>query len=170
MHAKPDLRVFLKWLIARSGSVIMDVIRLNQMERLFETMEPLRKTGYRMLKDSLQILGHPLSIEIETRSVPSDTPIPQLNHDESVLIELILDNIDHCANETLAKLEGDESYQRLSEADARIANPHIWISREKMSEEGMQRWTMVIGVDVNADFGWHVEFDGLKCLEVWAGD
>ena len=150
--------------------MIVAVIRLNQMERLFETMEPLRKTGYRMLKDSLQILGHPLSIEIETRSVPSDTPIPQLNHDESVLIELILGNIDHCANETLAKLEGDESYQRLSEADARIANPHIWISREKMSEEGMQRWTMVIGVDVNADFGWHVEFDGLKCLEVWAGD
>ena len=26
MHAKPDLRVFLKWLIYRSGSVITDVI------------------------------------------------------------------------------------------------------------------------------------------------
>ena len=26
MHAKPDLRVFLKWKITRSGSVIMDVI------------------------------------------------------------------------------------------------------------------------------------------------
>ena len=24
MHAKPDLRVFLKWMIARSGSVITD--------------------------------------------------------------------------------------------------------------------------------------------------
>ena len=29
MHAKPDLRVFLKWMIARSGSVITDVITLN---------------------------------------------------------------------------------------------------------------------------------------------
>ena len=29
MHAKPDLRVFLKWMIAGSGSVITDVIRLN---------------------------------------------------------------------------------------------------------------------------------------------
>ena len=28
MHAKPDLREFLKWLIARSGSVITDVITL----------------------------------------------------------------------------------------------------------------------------------------------
>ena len=30
MHAKPDLRVVLKWMIACSGSVITDVIRLNQ--------------------------------------------------------------------------------------------------------------------------------------------
>ena len=29
MHAKPDLRVFLKWMIAGSGSVITDVILLN---------------------------------------------------------------------------------------------------------------------------------------------
>ena len=28
MHAKPDLRVFLKWMIAGSGSVIADVITL----------------------------------------------------------------------------------------------------------------------------------------------
>ncbi len=27
MHAKPDLRVVLKWMIYRSGSVITDVIR-----------------------------------------------------------------------------------------------------------------------------------------------
>ena len=29
MHAKPDLRVVLKWLIARSGSVITDVIQID---------------------------------------------------------------------------------------------------------------------------------------------
>ena len=28
MHAKPDLRVFLKWMVNRSGSVITDVIRI----------------------------------------------------------------------------------------------------------------------------------------------
>ena len=32
MHAKPDLRVVLKWMIARSGSVITDVIRLEANE------------------------------------------------------------------------------------------------------------------------------------------
>ena len=29
MHAKPDLRVFLKWMVIRSGSVITDVIPLS---------------------------------------------------------------------------------------------------------------------------------------------
>ena len=31
MHAKPDLRVFLKWVIAGSGSVITDVIPLEAL-------------------------------------------------------------------------------------------------------------------------------------------
>ena len=30
MHAKPDLRVILKWMIAGSGSVIADVMPLNK--------------------------------------------------------------------------------------------------------------------------------------------
>ena len=29
MHTKPDLRVFLKWMIVGSGSVITDVMSLN---------------------------------------------------------------------------------------------------------------------------------------------
>jgi hypothetical protein len=33
MHAKSDLRVFLKWMIARSGSVITDVMR-TEVQRL----------------------------------------------------------------------------------------------------------------------------------------
>ena len=32
MHTKPDLRVFLKWMIAGSGSVITDVIPLNPLQ------------------------------------------------------------------------------------------------------------------------------------------
>ena len=36
MHAKPDLRVFLKWLISGSGSVITDVIRHSQPNSIGE--------------------------------------------------------------------------------------------------------------------------------------
>lgn len=34
IHTKPDLSVFLKWMIAGSGSVITDVIRLHELMRL----------------------------------------------------------------------------------------------------------------------------------------
>ena len=33
MHAKPDLRVFLKWMVYRSGSVITDVIHLSLAQK-----------------------------------------------------------------------------------------------------------------------------------------
>ena len=36
MHAKPDLRVFLKWMIYCSGSVITDVILLKEFP--YETL------------------------------------------------------------------------------------------------------------------------------------
>ena len=43
MHAKPDLRVFLKWMVTRSGSVITDVIRLTKED---PTRYLLRQTLY----------------------------------------------------------------------------------------------------------------------------
>ena len=49
MHAKPDLRVFLKWMIARSGSVITDVITLRVLifnHGLECRMNPAAKTGH----------------------------------------------------------------------------------------------------------------------------
>ena len=41
MHAKPDLRVFLKWMTTRSGSVITDVIPLQESKgmRSFDLLE-----------------------------------------------------------------------------------------------------------------------------------
>ena len=38
MHAKPDLRVFLKWMIAGSGSVITDVIPLMTTQEKFKQL------------------------------------------------------------------------------------------------------------------------------------
>ena len=40
MHAKPDLRVVLKWMINRSGSVITDVIPLKSMAMNANPYEP----------------------------------------------------------------------------------------------------------------------------------
>ena len=60
MHAKPDLRVFLKWMIAGSGSVITDVI---QRDRIYVStglpfMTPASKAGHiRSLTYFLSLAG-----------------------------------------------------------------------------------------------------------------
>ena len=113
------------------------------MKDLFDNLEPLRRTGFHLRDDSVQVLGHPLSIEIETRSVPSDAPIPSPNDRESELICLIVDNIDHCINESLSKLRNDASYQRLNEANTQVANPHVWISRE-LTDEGVVQYCRML--------------------------
>ena len=41
MHAEPDLRVFLKWMIAGSGSVITDVIPLKLMRKDGKTIHAI---------------------------------------------------------------------------------------------------------------------------------
>ena len=45
MHTKPDLRVFLKWVIAGSGSVITDVLRLIDMRYSLLFFLPLAICG-----------------------------------------------------------------------------------------------------------------------------
>ena len=42
MHAKPDLRVLLKWLIAGSGSVITAVIWLDESEAQLNVVVSVR--------------------------------------------------------------------------------------------------------------------------------
>ena len=39
MHAKPDLRVFLKWMITRSGSVITAVMSLKPRQTVHQNPE-----------------------------------------------------------------------------------------------------------------------------------
>ena len=48
MHAKPDLRVLLKWMITRSGSVITDVILL--MNKTVAIVESLAIRRLRMVE------------------------------------------------------------------------------------------------------------------------
>ena len=45
MHAKPGLRVLLKWMINRSGSVITDVIWL-QGDSIYAAVQPVRNADW----------------------------------------------------------------------------------------------------------------------------
>ena len=55
------------------------------------------------------------------------------------------------------------------EAGEQVREPHIWINRDELEEEeNPERWTFVIGREDSPDFGYHIEFDGLTCLEIWS--
>ena len=130
-------------------------------------------TTWRAELDSEQarLLDCPIAIEISTRAVPDDSPVPEISDAESRLADIVLRGLDKCVSQCEGLLDADPTigHCRINN-DARVVNPHIWIDREMMTEDGPTRWAMVLGVDENPDFGWHIEFDELDALEIWAGD
>ena len=69
MHAKPDLRVFLEWMIADSDSVITDVIQTG--ESMIEHRLPL-DSGEWKSSPSMWNANQRLQALLQ-----SDTPIPE---------------------------------------------------------------------------------------------
>ncbi len=136
-------------------------------------LKATRDTSWRAVinDDRFRLLGWPLAIEIQTRSIPDESPLPEITAEESQLADMILNGLETVIAESERLLEDDPAIEHLrGNGDAVIVTPHIWISSETLMENGPTRWPMVLEIDVNPDFGWHIEFDGLTALEIWAGD
>ena len=136
-------------------------------------LKPTNGTTWRAVieDDRFRLMACPIAIEIETRSVPDESSVPEISAEESQLADVILNGLETCIAESERLLENDPTIGHIRvNGDAKIVNPHIWISREIMTQDGANRWAMVLGIDVNPDFGWHIQFDGLAALEIWAGD
>jgi hypothetical protein len=138
-----------------------------------DRLKPTNGTTWRaeLGSEQARLFDCPIAIEISTRSVPDDSPVPEISNAESHLADMVLLGLDKCLSQCERLLDADPTIRHIRISnDARVANPHIWIDREMMTENGPTRWAMVLGIDVNPDFGWHIEFDGLDALEIWAGD
>ncbi|MCA9117250.1 MAG: hypothetical protein KDA79_19405 [Planctomycetaceae bacterium] len=136
-------------------------------------LEPVSGTTWRAVidEDRFRLMGCQIAIAFETRCIPGDLPVPAISDEEARLADTILNGLESCIAESERLLENDPTIGHIrANGGARVVNPHIWISREVMTEDGPDRWTMVLGLDINPDFGWHIEFEGLTALEVWAGD
>ncbi len=136
-------------------------------------LKPTDGTTWRAVieDDRFRLMDCPLAIEIHTRSVPEESPVPEISAEESQLADTILNGLESCIAESERLLENDPTIGHIRiNGGAKIVNPHIWISREIIKQDRATRWAIVLGIDVNPDFGWHIEFDALKALEIWAGD
>ena len=109
--------------------------------------------------------GHRFVLRIETSSQPVTDAPPSPSRAELALASAIIENLPSILATCEAKFT---EYNANSTAPHHIHDPHIWICREFI-EEG-SRWAFVVGRDDAPDFGYHLEFDGLKYLGMSAGD
>jgi len=128
------------------------------------------KYGWRMTlpRECRNFFGVQLAVDFQTRLVPERPPPPEVNEGEKELARTVLLRL----RDVLRLAEQRfESYNSTNpDAIGHVLNPHIWINRESIEEDGSSRWALVIGAKGAPDFGWHVEFDGTECQDIWAGD
>lgn len=112
-------------------------------------------------------LKHSVAISFQTRSTFDADPPPLPTPDQVSLALMILELPEIFVDAEQRFLE----YTKQEPTDrAQVMNPVVWISDEVQRAQGFTRWTLVIHRHDCPDFGYHVEFDGAKFLEIYSGD
>lgn len=113
--------------------------------------------------------GHTLGIEIETRSTGRGAP-PPVNPQELDLARTILAGLPGVLPNAEQRF-ADYTAGREPLARDRVREPHVWISRDDFADyPSSGRWTLVVGRSDAPQFAYHLVFDGLEFVEIWAGD
>jgi hypothetical protein len=112
--------------------------------------------------------GKQICLVVETLAVADDDASPPpLSPAEKKLARAILAELPQVLQNAEEKLR-DHCAERNPEAIERIENPHIWLCRDTLEEDGPGRWEFVVGQEETPDFGYHIEFDELECQNIWA--
>jgi len=114
-----------------------------------------------------KLFGKVVSVDIETRQTPNNPmKLPNISqaqekliHEIAVNIPSILEIVEHKL--TQFNKEHDREFYRF------IDTPHVWLNSE---EDNGKSWSFVVGRSDNPDFGYHLEFENQKFIEIWAGD
>src|SRR3954463_9293717 len=119
------------------------------------------------LPNAPRLFGHPISIDIHPRSVPTDPPtLPPISEDQAALAQKILLHLGAIIERVEAELiayikKWEPNFQQL------VCDPNIWLNCETNDGES---WTMIVHRTDNPDFGYHAEFRNAEFIELWAGD
>ena len=106
-------------------------------------------------------LGQVIDISIDCRSTKDTTP----NEEDFSLIELVLSHLATILPATEAALD-DYNTGAVFDYKELAINPTIWIPEER---DTPTEWSFVVERKDWPDFGWHIEFDGGKFLDIWSG-
>jgi hypothetical protein len=158
---------------ARSGPGVRRAETGVDQQVIAEVLARLRRhdTGWRgVLPPSLgTFFGHPVGIEIETLS-DADGPPPAVNPDELGLAKAILARLPELLR-IAEKRFADYTAGREPLAHERVREPQVWILRDDFEDyAGLGRWTFVVGRSDWPNFAYHLVFDRLEFVKIWAGD
>jgi hypothetical protein len=158
---------------ARSGPVVRRAETGVDQQVIAEVLATLRPhdTGWRgVLPTTLgTFFGHPVGIDIETRSTRDGQP-PPVNPDELGLAKAILARLPEVLRNAKRRF-ADYTAGREPLAHERVREPQVWILRDDFEDyAGLGRWTFVVGRSDLPHFAYHLVFDGLEFVEIWGGD
>lgn len=136
------------------------------IDLVFESLQDYR-WGWRTTLPSLEFIGQPVGLRIDTQPIPISGTHPLPDAAEMALVRLVLG--------ALPQLLIEIERQYRAHADSpdiinRVHEPHIWVSRHMLQEEGQNRWSFIVRIADAQDWGIHCEFEGLDFLEIWSGD
>jgi hypothetical protein len=113
--------------------------------------------------------GHPVGIDIETRSTRGGPP-PAVSQEERDLAKTIIAGLPEVLR-IAEKRFADYTASHEPLAHERVREPHVWILRDDFADyPGLGRWTFVVGRSDLPHYAYHLVFDGLEFVEIWAGD
>jgi hypothetical protein len=132
-----------------------------------------------LAESAKRFFGLRLRYSIDTRHIPSSPAIlPRPHESQLQLAKEIgeeLDQIIGKAEGALRKWHVDREVFFDSMVE-KLTEPTIWIRLQSTDKLHIpeprkdKEWTLVVGIKENPDFGYNIEFDGNKVIEVWAGD
>lgn len=107
-------------------------------------------------------LGEPIAVAIDRGSAGEQGPQAA----ERALLEQILAQLPSILK-TAEKALADYEEGAARDYEAHIEGPTIWVPKDHRRPA---EWTFVVERDDWEDFGWHIEFEGVEFVEIWAGD
>ena len=121
-----------------------------------------------MIPDSVlkcSFLNVPVSLMIETSLQQSDAP-PLPNSLEKDLALRILNNLKRIIRTAENVVRSYANAENLELAD-NIDDPHIWISRDMIEEDGSTQWAFVIGTLDPPAYSYNLDFQGIKYKDIF---
>ncbi|MEO0895347.1 MAG: hypothetical protein AAFY71_02930 [Bacteroidota bacterium] len=117
----------------------------------------------------LSFLNMPISIHVDT-TIDSDQAEREIFEEQWKTLDII----DQDWQEVAPLIEQEIlNYSQLpqSELERVMVRPTIWLGMDSNKDEPWHnhKWSFVLGVSENEDFGWHVEFEGISHVDTWAG-